>query len=113
MSRNKPLKNHIIKKISSKVSVNAEATEPSRTVEKLEKARKIATVLQEKQTSGTELKGSLIGQDQKLIAFRNITGNKTPVYFNILSSDRTLGVAASHQAPHAFVGKLPNSMARV
>ncbi|CAD6243580.1 GSCOCT00014292001.2-RA-CDS, partial [Cotesia congregata] len=77
MSGNKPLKNHISEEKSLKVSVNAEATKPSRTVEKLEEARKIATKLQEKQESGTELKTSLIGQDQKLIAFRRITGNKT------------------------------------
>ncbi|CAD6243517.1 GSCOCT00014236001.2-RA-CDS [Cotesia congregata] len=45
MSGNKPLKNHIIEEKSLKVSVNFKATKPSRTVEKLEEARKIATVL--------------------------------------------------------------------
>lgn len=79
MSGNKTFQNKI-KEENPKVSVKAEATKPSRTLEKLEEARKIATVLQEKQKSGTELKTSLIGQDQKLIAFRKITGNKTRLF---------------------------------
>nr|QZB49220.1 BV-like protein [Cotesia vestalis bracovirus] len=79
MSGNKPFKNKI-KEENPKVPVKAEATKPSRTLEKLEKARKIATVLQEKQKSGTELKASVIGQNQKLIAFRRITGNKTRLF---------------------------------
>lgn len=55
MSGNKPFKNKI-KEENPKVFVKAEAKKPSRTLEKLEEARKIATVLQEKQKSGTELK---------------------------------------------------------
>lgn len=77
MNKKNPSKNPIIEKKRRGVSTQAEAEEPSRTIEKLEEARKIAAALQEERKSGTELKTNLVKQGQKLIAFRKIIGNKT------------------------------------
>nr|ACE75426.1 hypothetical protein GIP_L8_0400 [Glyptapanteles indiensis] len=62
MNKKEPSKNPIIEKKRRGVSTQAEAEEPSRTIEKLEEARKIAAALQEERKSGTELKTNLVKQ---------------------------------------------------
>lgn len=80
MSEKKPCQKPVTEEKSRKVCDQAKVAKPSRTLEKLEKARKIVTDLENEQKSDTDLKTNLVGQDQKLIAFRRITGNKTRLF---------------------------------
>lgn len=80
MSEKKPCQKPVTEEKSQKVCDQAKVAKPSRTLENLEKVRKIVTDLENEQKSGTDLKTNLVGQDQKLIAFRRITGNKTRLF---------------------------------
>ncbi|CAG18440.1 hypothetical protein CcBV_32.10 [Bracoviriform congregatae] len=80
MSEKKSCQKPIIEENKRKVCEQAKVAKPSRTLEKLEEARKIVTDLQEEQKPDTDFKANLTGQNQKLIAFRRITGNKTRLF---------------------------------
>lgn len=80
MSEKKPCQKPITEEKSRKICDQAKVAKSSRTLEKLEEARKIVTDLEKEQKSGTDLKANLVGQNQKLIAFRRITGNKTRLF---------------------------------